>query len=236
MKPKRTVRKAVRKPKEEPETGYRYEFTPRTDNQKELMKEIQAHDVTFALGPAGSGKTFVAVAAAVRALQKHDVSKIVLVRPVVEAGERLGYLPGTLQEKVDPYMRPLYDALEEMFGAKQVQQFVETGTIEVAPLAYMRGRTLKHSFILMDEAQNMTKAQMLMALTRIGEGSKTVITGDLSQTDLPSQGHSGLREAIEVLSPFVEIGIVEFEDTDVVRHPIVQLIVNAYEGFRKEIQ
>ncbi len=202
---------------------------PRGANQKRYVKLIQSKDINFGIGPAGTGKTWLAVACAVAALEQDKVSRILLVRPAVEAGEKLGFLPGDLSQKIDPYLRPLYDALYEMLGFETVGKLIERNVIEVAPLAYMRGRTLNDSFIILDEAQNTTKAQMKMFLTRIGFGSTAVITGDLTQVDLPKDTYSGLKHAISVLKRIDGIGQVEFESKDVVRHQLVQRIVEAYE-------
>ena len=200
----------------------------RTSNQADYIASISAHDVTFGVGPAGTGKTYLAVAAAVDALESNSASRIILTRPAVEAGEKLGFLPGDLSQKVDPYLRPLYDALFE-----KVEKLIERSVIEIAPLAYMRGRTLNDSFIILDEAQNTTVEQMKMFLTRIGFNSKAVITGDPSQIDLPHNVRSGLKNAIEVLEGTREIGFTFLTAEDVVRHPVVAAIVNAYEAFEK---
>ena len=201
----------------------------RTPNQVVYLKAIAAHDITFGIGPAGTGKTYLAVACAVDALERDAVKRIVLVRPAVEAGERLGFLPGDLAQKVDPYLRPLYDALYDLMGFDKVTKLFERNTIEVAPLAYMRGRTLNHSFIILDEAQNTTPEQMKMFLTRIGFGTKAVITGDVTQIDLARGQKSGLVEADRVLSGVRGISFVKFTSADVVRHPLVQKIIDAYE-------
>ena len=193
------------------------------------MRRIRRHDINFGVGPAGTGKTWLAVACAVDALERNDVQRILLVRPAVEAGEKLGFLPGDLAEKIDPYLRPLYDALYEMLGFEKVAKLMERMIIEVAPLAYMRGRTLNNSFIILDEGQNTTVEQMKMFLTRIGFGSKAVITGDVTQVDLPRHTKSGLMHAIDVLKDETQIGITRFDSRDVVRHPLVQRIVEAYE-------
>jgi phosphate starvation-inducible protein PhoH and related proteins len=198
-------------------------------HQKAYMASIHHHDLTFGIGPAGTGKTYLAVACAVEALQSEKVRRIVLVRPAVEAGERLGFLPGDLTQKVDPYLRPIYDALYEMMGFDRVARFIERNVIEVAPLAFMRGRSLNESFIILDEAQNTTPEQMKMFLTRIGFGSRTVVTGDLTQTDLPIGRLSGLRHALDVLPRVTGIAFSHFDSGDVVRHPLVQRIVRAYE-------
>lgn len=202
---------------------------PRGRHQQDYVRSVREFDINFGIGPAGTGKTFLAVAAAVEALIKDDVRRILLVRPAVEAGEKLGFLPGDLAQKIDPYLRPLYDALYEMLGFEQVGKLMERNVIEVAPLAYMRGRTLSHSFVILDESQNTTKEQMKMFLTRVGFGSKAVITGDLTQVDLPRGVLSGLRHGLEVLDGVEGIGITRFDNRDVVRHPLVQRIVDAYD-------
>ena len=202
----------------------------RGGNQREYLKQIKASDLTFGVGPAGTGKTYLAVASAVEALQSERVRRIVLVRPAVEAGERLGFLPGDLSQKVDPYLRPMYDALYEMLGFDRVARFIERNVIEVAPLAFMRGRSLNDSFIILDEAQNTTPEQMKMFLTRIGFGSRAVVTGDVTQTDLPQGKLSGLRHAVGVLKGVSGVAFTFFDARDVVRHPLVQRIVQAYEA------
>jgi phosphate starvation-inducible PhoH-like protein len=201
----------------------------RTPNQVNYLKEIQDHDITFGIGPAGTGKTYLAVACAVDALERDAVKRLVLVRPAVEAGERLGFLPGDLAQKVDPYLRPLYDALYDLMGFDKTGKLFERGTIEIAPLAYMRGRTLNHSFIILDEAQNTTPEQMKMFLTRIGFGTKAVITGDVTQIDLARGQKSGLIEADRVLAGVRGIAFTRFTSADVVRHPLVAKIISAYE-------
>jgi len=201
----------------------------RTPNQIGYLKNIQAHDITFGIGPAGTGKTYLAVACAVDALERDAVKRIVLVRPAVEAGERLGFLPGDLAQKVDPYLRPLYDALYDLMGFDKTGKLFERNTIEIAPLAYMRGRTLNHSFIILDEAQNTTPEQMKMFLTRIGFGTKAVITGDVTQIDLARGQKSGLIEARRILADVRGIAFTDFTSADVVRHPLVQRIISAYE-------
>ena len=201
----------------------------KTVGQQKYMKAIQANTITLGVGPAGTGKTYLAVAAAVAAFRERTVNRIILTRPAVEAGERLGFLPGDLQNKVDPYLRPLYDALYDMLGAETFQKYQERGSIEVAPLAYMRGRTLDDSFIILDEAQNTTREQMKMFLTRLGFGSKIVITGDVTQIDLPDDKVSGLKDAIRVLEGVNDIAICRLTSADVVRHALVQQIINAYE-------
>jgi phosphate starvation-inducible PhoH-like protein len=208
----------------------------RTPRQTQYLQQIQEHDITFAIGPAGTGKTYLAVASAVDALERDLVSRLVLVRPAVEAGERLGFLPGDLTQKVDPYLRPLYDALYDLMGFDKTGKQFERNTIEIAPLAFMRGRTLNQSFIILDEAQNTTPEQMKMFLTRIGLGSKAVITGDVTQIDLPKHQKSGLIEAQEVLKNIRGIAFTRFQSEDVVRHPLVQRIVNAYEKHDKRQQ
>ena len=204
---------------------------PKTIGQKEYIKSVLHNTVTIGVGPAGTGKTYLAVAAAVAAFRDKQVNRIILTRPAVEAGERLGFLPGDLQSKVDPYLRPLYDALFDMLGAETYQKYLERGNIEVAPLAYMRGRTLDDSFIILDEAQNTSREQMKMFLTRLGFGSKIVITGDVTQIDLPADKSSGLKEAMRVLKNVEGIGICQLTNADVVRHVMVQRIVEAYERY-----
>ena len=199
-------------------------------NQTEYLKNIRTHDLTFGIGPAGTGKTYLAVACAVEALQSERVRRIVLVRPAVEAGERLGFLPGDLTQKVDPYLRPMYDALYEMMGFERVAKSIERNIIEIAPLAFMRGRSLNDSFVILDEAQNTTNEQMKMFLTRIGFGSKVVVTGDITQIDLPNSKQSGLRTVIDILRGVHGIAFTMFSSRDVVRHPLVQRIVQAYEA------
>ena len=204
---------------------------PKTIGQKEYIKSVLNNTITIGVGPAGTGKTYLAVAAAVQAFRDKQVNRIILTRPAVEAGERLGFLPGDLQSKVDPYLRPLYDALFDMLGAETYQKYLERGNIEVAPLAYMRGRTLDDSFIILDEAQNTSREQMKMFLTRLGFGSKIVITGDTTQIDLPPDKMSGLKEAMRVLRNVEGIGICQLTNADVVRHVMVQRIVKAYEDY-----
>ncbi len=204
---------------------------PKTIGQKEYIQSVLKNTVTIGVGPAGTGKTYLAVAAAVQAFRDKQVNRIILTRPAVEAGERLGFLPGDLQSKVDPYLRPLYDALFDMLGAETYQKYLERGNIEVAPLAYMRGRTLDDSFIILDEAQNTSREQMKMFLTRLGFGSKIVITGDVTQIDLPDGKASGLKEAMRVLKNVEGIGICQLTNADVVRHVMVQRIVKAYEDY-----
>ncbi len=209
---------------------------PRTPNQAQYLMNMVTHDITFGIGPAGTGKTYLAVAAAVDALERQEIRRILLTRPAVEAGEKLGFLPGDLSQKVDPYLRPLYDALFEMLGFERVEKLIERNVIEVAPLAYMRGRTLNDAFIILDESQNTTVEQMKMFLTRIGFNSRAVITGDVTQIDLPRGARSGLRHAVEVLSEVDEISFNFFLADDVVRHPVVARIVNAYEKWEAQDQ
>lgn len=207
---------------------------PRTVGQKKYIDDIKNNTIVLGIGPAGTGKTYLAVAMAAKAFKAHEVNKIILTRPAVEAGENLGFLPGDLQEKVDPYLRPLYDALFEMFGAEVFAKYMEKGIIEVAPLAYMRGRTLENAFIILDEAQNTTPEQIKMFLTRLGNDSKMVITGDITQIDLPESKTSGLIEAMKVLRNVEDIAIHKFNEKDVVRHKLVQDIVKAYEIYTNE--
>lgn len=206
----------------------------RTDGQQDYIRKILTHDVTFGVGPAGTGKTYLAVACAVEALETGRAQRLVLVRPAVEAGERLGFLPGDLEQKVDPYLRPLYDALHDMLGPERVAKLIEKSVIEIAPLAFMRGRTLNESFIILDEAQNTTAEQMKMFLTRLGFGATAVITGDTTQIDLPRPELSGLRQALNVLKGVDGIAVTLFASSDVVRHPLVQRIVEAYEAHEKD--
>jgi phosphate starvation-inducible PhoH-like protein len=224
-KPEQATTKNVSEPAAQP----RFKLKPRNQTQRDYLEAIAANDVTFGLGPAGTGKTFLAVAAAVEAILSKRVSRILLVRPAVEAGEKLGYLPGTLQEKIDPYLRPLYDALYEMLPADKVTKMLADQVIEVAPLAFMRGRTLKSSFVILDEAQNTTVEQIKMLLTRMGEGSKIVVTGDATQNDLPKHTKSGLTEAFRILKRVEGVGYTTFSEHEVVRHPMVQRIVRAWE-------
>lgn len=208
----------------------------KTVGQKEYVSAMKQNTVTFGIGPAGTGKTYLAVCLAVAAYKGKQVEKIILTRPAVEAGEKLGFLPGDLQTKVDPYLRPLYDALQEMFGLETYQKLMEKGVIEVAPLAYMRGRTLSNAFIILDEAQNATGEQMKMFLTRLGDGSKMVVTGDLTQTDLPDGRKSGLKQAVTILKGVEDIAVCTLTDKDVVRHPLVMRIVRAYEREGKKVE
>jgi phosphate starvation-inducible protein PhoH and related proteins len=208
------------------------DLTGRTPNQVQYLRQMLSHDITFGIGPAGTGKTFLAVACAVDALERHGVQRIVLTRPAVEAGERLGFLPGDLAQKVDPYLRPLYDALYDLMGFDRVTKAFEKGQIEIAPLAFMRGRTLNHAFVILDEAQNTTREQMKMFLTRIGFGSKCVVTGDVSQIDLPKGMASGLIDAQQILTRVAGIAFTHFTAADVVRHPLVARIVDAYDRAR----
>ena len=202
---------------------------PRGTNQEKYVKSIEENDLVFAIGPAGTGKTYLAVACAVEALERDNIRKLVLVRPAVEAGERLGFLPGDLSQKIDPYLRPMYDALFEMMGYEKVSKLIDRSVIEIAPLAYMRGRTLNDAFIILDEAQNTTNEQMKMFLTRIGFGSKAIVTGDITQIDLPNTKESGLKNVIRILKDTAGISFCEFNAKDVVRHPLVKKIIRAYE-------
>lgn len=209
-------------------------IVPRGGNQQRYVQNVLNSDVSFGIGPAGTGKTYLAVACAVDMLERNEIERILLVRPAVEAGEKLGFLPGDLTQKIDPYLRPLYDALYEMLGFEKVGKMIERQIIEVAPLAYMRGRTLNNSFVILDEAQNTTPEQMKMFLTRLGFGSRAVITGDITQVDLPRGHKSGLAQAMEILSDIEEIHITKFDSKDVVRHQLVQKIVEAYDVFDEE--
>ena len=206
----------------------RQSVVPKTLNQKRYLEAIGAHPITFGIGPAGTGKTYLAMAMALRELLEGRVEQIILTRPAVEAGEALGFLPGELQEKILPYLTPLYDAMNNMIGKEQTMRLVERGIVEIAPLAYMRGRTLANAFVVLDEAQNTTHEQMMMFLTRIGDGSRMVVTGDITQTDLPRNKQSGLKEATHVLKDIDRISLFYFDGQDVVRHPLVQDIINAY--------
>jgi phosphate starvation-inducible PhoH-like protein len=211
--------------------GTRRRVNPKSPNQKKYLDTIEQHDIVFGVGPAGTGKTYLAMAQAVSYLMAKKVSRIILARPAVEAGEKLGFLPGDLQEKVNPYLRPLYDALYDMMDTDKAARLVERGTIEVAPLAFMRGRTLNDAFVILDEAQNTTSEQMKMFLTRLGFGSKAVVTGDITQIDLPNPKLSGLVEALKIVREVDGIGIIYFDDKDVVRHKLVQQIVKAYDAY-----
>ena len=204
---------------------------PKSMNQRRYLSAIEDHDMVFGIGPSGTGKTYLAVATAVDALLSKEVSRIILARPAVEAGERLGFLPGTLQQKIDPYLRPLYDALFDVLDPDRVERYIEKGMIEIAPLAFMRGRTLNDAFVILDEAQNTTSEQMKMFLTRLGFNSKAVITGDITQIDLPNDRRSGLVEAMEVVGKVSGICFIQFNEKDVVRHSLVQQIIRAYEEF-----
>ena len=204
---------------------------PRGNNQRNYIESINQNDINFGIGPAGTGKTYLAVASAVDALLKEKVDRIILMRPAVEAGEKLGFLPGDLSQKVDPYLRPLYDALYEMLGIERTEKYLEKGIVEIAPLAYMRGRTLNNSFIIVDESQNTTKEQMKMILTRMGFGSYLLINGDLTQIDLPKNIESGLAHAVRVVNDTEDIGVVNFDSKDIVRHPLVRKIIDAYKRF-----
>ncbi|WP_329903285.1 PhoH family protein [Porphyromonas pogonae] len=205
-------------------------ITARGDNQKKLVKSFNSNDLNFAIGPAGSGKTFIAIALAVKSLKAKAVRRIILSRPAVEAGEKLGFLPGEMKDKLDPYLQPLYDALGEMIPAPKLKEYLETGVIQIAPLAFMRGRTLNDAVIILDEAQNTTTHQMKMFLTRLGIGGKMIVTGDITQIDLPRGVRSGLKEALSILEPTEGIGVIRFEKQDIVRHPLVQKIVDAYDN------
>src|SRR5712671_5522416 len=205
---------------------------PKSPNQRRYLEAIERHDMVFGVGPAGTGKTYLAVAMAISALLNKQVNRIILARPAVEAGERLGFLPGTLQEKIDPYLRPLYDALFDMMDPERVERYLEKNVIEIAPIAFMRGRTLNDSFVILDEAQNTTSEQMKMFVTRLGFGSKAVITGDVTQIDLPSARRSGLLEAIDILKDVNGLAFVHFDESDVVRHHLVQRIIRAYDEFK----
>jgi phosphate starvation-inducible PhoH-like protein len=211
--------------------GTKRRINPKSANQRKYLDQIDQFDIVFGVGPAGTGKTYLAMAQAVNYLVAKKVSRIILARPAVEAGEKLGFLPGDLQEKVNPYLRPLYDALYDMMETEKATRLVERGTIEVAPLAFMRGRTLNDAFVILDEAQNTTSEQMKMFLTRLGFGSKAVVTGDITQIDLPNPKASGLVEALKIVKNIEEIGVVYFDDKDVVRHKLVQQIVRAYDAY-----
>ena len=202
----------------------------RTKNQKRLVDDYQSHDLIFATGPAGTGKTYTAIALAVRALKNREVKRLILTRPAVEAGERLGFLPGDLKDKLDPYLQPLYDALQDMVPAQRLKSYMEDGTIQIAPLAYIRGRTLESAFVILDEAQNTNLVQLKMFLTRMGNHAKFIVTGDITQIDLPNKGDSGLKRAMEILKGIPGISYVNFTKEDIVRHPLVTKIVKAFEG------
>lgn len=234
--PSSSLKQLVDSGRQRTANGVKRMVNPRSANQKKYVEAIEQSDMTFGIGPAGTGKTYLAVAMAASALMAKKVERIILVRPAVEAGERLGFLPGSLQEKVDPYLRPLYDALYDLLEKERVDKMLEKGIIEVAPLAFMRGRTLSNAFIIMDEAQNTTNEQMKMFVTRLGMNSKAVITGDLTQIDLPNPKRSGLVEALTVLDGVEGVGFCHFEDKDVVRHNLVQRIVRAYETHQREQQ
>jgi len=235
----RDVRSAVRMATQEPQAelpqdllanvGVRHRIAAKNPSQRRYIDLIASHDIVISIGPAGTGKTYLAMAMAIAALHRHEVSRVVLTRPAVEAGEKLGFLPGSMAEKVNPYLRPLYDALNDMVPIEKVGRLLERGVIEVAPLAFMRGRTLNDSFVILDEAQNTTPEQMKMFLTRLGFDSKAVVTGDITQIDLPTEKKSGLIEAMEILADVEGIAFQRFTDADVVRHPLVQAIVRAYE-------
>jgi len=230
--PSASLRELVEAPR--PKLFGKKTVTPKSANQRAYLDAMEAQDMVFAIGPGGTGKTYLAVAAAVSWLLGKKVDRIILVRPAVEAGERLGYLPGTLQEKIDPYMRPLYDALHDLLEADKLARYLEKGVIEVAPLAFMRGRTLNNSFVILDEAQNTTSEQMKMFLTRLGFNSKAVITGDITQIDLPAGRRSGLIEALEVVGKIPGIAFIRFNERDVVRHTLVQQIIKAYETYESD--
>ncbi|WP_304297783.1 PhoH family protein [Porphyromonas gulae] len=206
----------------------------RGDNQQKLVEAFEANDLVFAIGPAGTGKTFVAISLAVRALKSKQVRRIILSRPAVEAGEKLGFLPGEMKDKLDPYLQPLYDALEEMIPAVKLKEYIENNIIQIAPLAYMRGRTLNDAVVILDEAQNTTELQMKMFLTRLGANAKMIVTGDITQTDLPRGVHSGLHQALNILQGTRGIGYIAFQRADIVRHPLVQRVVDAYDRYDAE--
>lgn len=211
-----------------------FKISPKTKNQKELVQAVEKNDLVFAIGPAGTGKTYISVALAVRALKNKEVKKIIITRPAVEAGENLGFLPGDLKEKIDPYLRPIHDALNDMIPSEKLRYYRENGVIEIAPLAYMRGRTLNNAYILLDEAQNTTPMQIKMFLTRMGPESKVIITGDRSQIDLPTRQRSGLIETLEVLKDIKGIGFVTLDEKDVVRHKLVKDIIKAYNSYQEK--
>ncbi|MDE6296015.1 MAG: PhoH family protein [Muribaculaceae bacterium] len=210
-------------------------IAPRNANQVKMVRSFAENDLTFALGPAGTGKTYIAIALAVAALKNRECKRIILSRPAVEAGEKLGFLPGDMKDKIDPYLRPLYDALEDMLPAVKLKEYMESDTIQIAPLAFMRGRTLNDAIIILDEAQNTTKHQMKMFLTRLGMNAKMIITGDATQIDLPRTTQSGLMQALKILRGVKGIGIIEYQKKDIVRHPLVQRIVDAYEAREQEV-
>lgn len=207
----------------------------RTENQQKMVSSVATNDLTFAIGPAGTGKTYTAVALAVRALKNKEVKRVILARPAVEAGENLGFLPGDMKEKLDPYMMPLYDALRDMLPGAKLEKYLEDGTIEIAPLAYMRGRTLDHAFAILDEAQNATQNQLKMFLTRMGKSAKFIVTGDITQIDLPKKQHSGLVQAIKILKDISGIGIIYLDGSDILRHPLVGRIIDAYKTEENQI-
>lgn len=209
-------------------------ISPRNANQARMVKSFDENDLTFALGPAGTGKTYIAIALAVRALKNKEIRRLILSRPAVEAGEKLGFLPGDMKDKIDPYLQPLYDALEDMLPPLKLKEYMDAGTIQIAPLAFMRGRTLNDAVIILDEAQNTTTQQMKMFLTRLGMSSKMVVTGDVTQIDLPRSTRSGLLSALRILKNVKGIGVIEYEKKDIVRHPLVQRIVDAYEKTKEE--
>lgn len=209
-------------------------ISARNANQARMVRSFDENDLTFALGPAGTGKTYIAIALAVRALKNKEIRRLILSRPAVEAGEKLGFLPGDMKDKIDPYLQPLYDALEDMLPALKLKEYMDAGTIQIAPLAFMRGRTLNDAVIILDEAQNTTTQQMKMFLTRLGMNSKMVVTGDVTQIDLPRSTRSGLLSALRILRNVKGIGVIEYEKKDIVRHPLVQRIVDAYENVRPE--
>ncbi|MDW3209276.1 MAG: PhoH family protein [Reichenbachiella sp.] len=206
-----------------------FKIAPKSKNQKKLVEAVRKKDLVFAIGPAGTGKTYISVALAVKALKDRDVKKIIITRPAVEAGENLGFLPGDLKEKIDPYLRPIYDALHDMVPGEKLRYYMENGVIEIAPLAYMRGRTLNDAFILLDEAQNTTPMQIKMFLTRMGPNSKVIVTGDMSQIDLPTKQKSGLAESLKILKNIKDIGFIELDGKDVIRHKLVRSIIEAYD-------
>lgn len=211
-------------------------IAPRNANQGRMVRSFQENDLTFALGPAGTGKTYIAIALAVRALKNKECRRLILSRPAVEAGEKLGFLPGDMKDKIDPYLQPLYDALEDMLPPLKLKEYMDSNTIQIAPLAFMRGRTLNDAVIILDEAQNTTSHQMKMFLTRLGVNSKMVVTGDVTQIDLPRSVRSGLLNALRILKGVKGIGVIEYEKKDIVRHPLVQRIVDAYENREKEVE